>query len=62
MDSLVAFLPRLRSTGGLRGYLYDLARGPQVTLRRVVDTLKQTYCQTLGVVSPCTSIQSQLHE
>lgn len=38
------------STGGLRGYLYDLAKGPQVTLRRVVETLKQTYCNTLGVV------------
>lgn len=47
------------STGGLRGYLYDLAKGPQVTLRRVVETLKQTYCNTLGVVRERSHTQKE---
>ena len=37
--------------GGHAGYLLELARSPHVTLRKVIETLKQTYCQTLGVVS-----------
>jgi len=37
------------SYGGHKGFLYDLSLGPEVTLRTVLDTLKRTYCQTLGV-------------
>jgi len=35
--------------GGHKGFLFDLAQGRPVTLRKVVDTLRQTYCQTMGV-------------
>ena len=38
-----------RSTGGMTGYLEELASAPEVTLRQVRDTLKATYCNTLGV-------------
>jgi 2-oxoglutarate dehydrogenase complex dehydrogenase (E1) component-like enzyme len=37
------------SKGGHKGFLSELADGRPVTLRQVVDKLKQTYCQTLGV-------------
>lgn len=37
------------SYGGHKGFLYDLSLGPEVTLRTVLDTLRRTYCQTLGV-------------
>jgi len=35
--------------GGHKGFLSDLAHGRPVTLRKVVETLRQTYCQTMGV-------------
>lgn len=37
------------SKGGHKGFLSELADGRPVTLRQVVEKLKQTYCQTLGV-------------
>ena len=37
------------SRGGHKGFLSELADGRPVTLRQVVEKLKQTYCQTLGV-------------
>jgi len=37
------------SSGGNTGYLEELATGPKVTLRKVVDNLKETYCGTLGI-------------
>lgn len=40
---------RGHSKGGHKGFLSELADGRPVTLRQVVDKLKQTYCQTLGV-------------
>ncbi|GMH76819.1 hypothetical protein TL16_g07208 [Triparma laevis f. inornata] len=38
-----------RSSGGFKGYLEELAQGPKVNLKQVVNQLKQTYCGTLGV-------------
>ena len=38
-----------RSSGGMKGYLEELATGPKVTLRQVRDTLQSTYCGTMGV-------------
>ena len=39
------------STGGNKGFLEDLVnlKGQKVTLRMVLDTLKKTYCGSLGV-------------
>ncbi len=37
------------STGGNKGFLEELASGPKITLRQVVNQLKSTYCSTLGV-------------
>eukprot|EP00550_Attheya_septentrionalis_P010414 CAMPEP_0198282872 /NCGR_PEP_ID=MMETSP1449-20131203/2604_1 /TAXON_ID=420275 /ORGANISM="Attheya septentrionalis, Strain CCMP2084" /LENGTH=1043 /DNA_ID=CAMNT_0043979289 /DNA_START=170 /DNA_END=3301 /DNA_ORIENTATION=+ len=38
------------STGGNKGYLEELASLPgKVTLRTILDTLRKTYCGTLGV-------------
>ena len=37
-------------TGGNKGFLEDLVNMPgRVTLRKVVDRLKETYCNTIGV-------------
>jgi len=37
-------------TGGNKGFLEDLTNMPgKVTLRKVVDRLRETYCQTIGV-------------
>mmetsp|Transcript_9443 Transcript_9443/g.14516 ORF Transcript_9443/g.14516 Transcript_9443/m.14516 type:complete len:1074 (+) Transcript_9443:233-3454(+) len=39
-----------RSSGGNKGYLEELASAPgKVTLRGIVDQLRQSYCGTLGV-------------
>ncbi|CAM9154642.1 unnamed protein product [Chrysoparadoxa australica] len=38
-----------RSSGGMVGYLEELAHAPKVTLRQVVQRLEQTYCSTIGV-------------
>jgi 2-oxoglutarate dehydrogenase E1 component len=38
------------SSGGNKGYLEELAQSPdKVTLRKIVDGLRKTYCGTLGV-------------
>lgn len=38
------------SSGGAKGFLEELAERPEkVTLRQVMDMLKKTYCNTLGV-------------
>eukprot|EP00537_Pseudo-nitzschia_pungens_P001773 CAMPEP_0172370794 /NCGR_PEP_ID=MMETSP1060-20121228/39679_1 /TAXON_ID=37318 /ORGANISM="Pseudo-nitzschia pungens, Strain cf. cingulata" /LENGTH=1052 /DNA_ID=CAMNT_0013096191 /DNA_START=140 /DNA_END=3298 /DNA_ORIENTATION=- len=39
-----------RSSGGQRGYLEELAKAPdKVTLRKILEELRKTYCGTLGV-------------
>ena len=39
-----------RSSGGQRGFLEELAKAPEkVTLRGILDQLRQTYCGTLGI-------------
>ncbi|KAL3921016.1 MAG: hypothetical protein SGILL_002973, partial [Bacillariaceae sp.] len=39
-----------RSSGGQRGFLEELSKAPEkVTLRGILDQLRQTYCGTLGI-------------
>jgi len=38
-----------KSAGGYTGFLKELSRQPNVTLRQVYNRLRQTYCSTLGV-------------
>ncbi|GKZ01039.1 hypothetical protein MPSEU_001055300 [Mayamaea pseudoterrestris] len=39
-----------RSSGGNKGFLEELSQSPEkVTLRKIVDALRKTYCGTLGV-------------
>ena len=39
-----------RASGGNKGYLEELASAPEkVTLRKILEQLRKTYCSTLGV-------------